>query len=145
MRAPAPNGRLHIQLWTCYFQPEPTGIAPVCTVWADGLRELGHHVEVVAAHPHYPEPRWGKRVLPYRESHNGMPLTRLPIWIGRETPRQRIRQELSFATAQLAAAPWLRRPDVLVAVSPSFPALLPAVLNSHLRNIPWLLWLHDIL
>jgi colanic acid biosynthesis glycosyl transferase WcaI len=145
MHRPAATGPLHIQLWTCYFDPEPTGIAPVCTVWADGLRELGHYVEVVAAHPHYPEPRWGRRLLPYRESLHGMPVTRLPIWVGRETPRQRIRQELTFASAQLAAAPWLRRPDVLVAVSPSFPALLPAVLNTRFRNIPWVLWLHDIL
>lgn len=136
---------LHIQLWSCSFHPEPTGIAPVCTVWAQGLRELGHFVEVVAAHPHYPEPRWGRRMLPYRELLEGIAITRLPIWIGRATPRQRIRQELSFATAQLAAAPWLRRPDVLVAVSPSFPALLPAIVSTRLRGVPWVLWLHDIL
>ena len=145
MHRPAATEALHVQLWTCYFDPEPTGIAPVCTVWAEGLRDLGHFVEVVAAHPHYPEPRWGKRVLPYRDSRNGIPVTRLPIWIGRATPRKRIRQELSFATAQLAAAPWLRRPDVLVAVSPSFPALLPAILSTRFRNIPWVLWLQDIL
>ncbi|MEA2142976.1 MAG: hypothetical protein QOI64_1406 [Solirubrobacteraceae bacterium] len=145
MPRPAATGALHVQLWTCYFDPEPTGIAPVCTVWANGLRERGHFVEVVAAHPHYPEPRWGKRILPYRESRDGIPLTRLPIWIGRATPRERIRQELSFATSQLAAAPWLRRPDILVVVSPSFPALLPAVLSTRFRDIPWILWLHDIL
>lgn len=145
MPLPAATGALRIQLWTCYFDPEPTGIAPVCTVWASGLRERGHTVEVVAAHPHYPEPRWGKRLRPYRDSRNGIPVTRLPIWIGRETPRKRIRQELSFAVAQLAAAPWLRRPDVLVAVSPSFPALLPAVVNTRCRGIPWILWLQDIL
>ena len=145
MHREAATGALHIQMWTCYFEPEPTGIAPVCSVWARGLRERGHFVEVVAAHPHYPEPRWGKRVLPYRETRNGIPLTRLPIWVGRATPRQRIRQELSFATAQLAAAPWLRRPDILVAVSPSFPALLPAVVSSRFRRVPWILWLQDIL
>jgi colanic acid biosynthesis glycosyl transferase WcaI len=145
MPRPAATRALHVQLWTCYFDPEPTGIAPVCTVWANGLRERGHTVEVVAAHPHYPEPRWGKRVFPYRDSRGGIPVTRLPIWIGRDTPRKRIRQELSFAMAQLAAAPWLQRPDVLVAVSPSFPALLPAVVSTRYRRIPWILWLQDIL
>ena len=47
--------------------------------------------------------------------------------------------------SQSAATPFLRRPDVLVSASPSFPALLPAMLNARARRVPWLLWLHDIL
>ena len=47
--------------------------------------------------------------------------------------------------AQFAALPALSRPDVLVSASPSFPALLPAIVNSRSRRIPWVLWLHDIL
>jgi len=47
--------------------------------------------------------------------------------------------------AQALVAPLLPRPDVLVAASPSFPALLPAVLSTSARSIPWVLWLHDIL
>jgi colanic acid biosynthesis glycosyl transferase WcaI len=48
-------------------------------------------------------------------------------------------------TAQALATPFLSRPDVLVSASPSFPALLPAVLNVRGRRIPWVLWLHDLL
>jgi colanic acid biosynthesis glycosyl transferase WcaI len=33
----------------------------------------------------------------------------------------------------------------MVVVSPSFPALLPAIVNARLRRVPWALWLHDIL
>jgi colanic acid biosynthesis glycosyl transferase WcaI len=33
----------------------------------------------------------------------------------------------------------------VIAVSPSFPALLPAILNARVRRLPWVLWLHDIL
>ncbi len=110
------------------------------------MRERGHEVDVVAAHPHYPEPAWGVRCWPYRELRDGVPVTRLPLWIGRATVTQRMRQEATFAGALALAAPWLgRRPDVIVAVSPSFPALGPAMLNAWARRVPWVLWLQDIL
>jgi colanic acid biosynthesis glycosyl transferase WcaI len=136
---------MKIQLWSYNFDPEPTGIGIVSTVWARGLRDRGHRVEVVAAHPHYPEPRWGTRVLPYREVREGIDVLRLPLWIGRASAAERYRQELTFLAAQSAATPFLSRPDVLVSVSPSFPALLPAVANVRARRIPWVLWLHDLL
>jgi colanic acid biosynthesis glycosyl transferase WcaI len=136
---------MNIQLWSYNYDPEPTGIGPVSRVWAEGLRDRGHHVEVVAAHPHYPEPVWGSRALPYREVRNGVPVLRLPLWIGRETAAERYRQELSFTAAQFVALPALSRPDVLVSASPSFPALLPAILNARVRRTPWVIWLHDIL
>lgn len=47
--------------------------------------------------------------------------------------------------SQFAALPALGRPDIVVSASPSFPALLPAIVNAGLRNLPWVLWLHDIL
>jgi colanic acid biosynthesis glycosyl transferase WcaI len=144
MSSPA-RGRLRIQLWSYNFDPEPTGIGIVSTVWARGLRDRGHEVEVVAAHPHYPEPRWGTRRLPYREVREGLRTLRLPLWIGRANAAERYRQELSFMAAQAAATPFLGRPDVLVSASPSFPALLPAVANVRARRIPWVLWLHDLL
>ncbi len=136
---------MRVQLWSYNYDPEPTGIGPVSTVWAKGLRELGHTVEVVAAHPHYPEPSWGTRSRPYRELRDGIPVLRLPLWVGRESSLQRYRQELSFMAAQALAAPFLSKPDVLVSASPSFPALLPAIVASRARRIPWVLWLHDIL
>jgi colanic acid biosynthesis glycosyl transferase WcaI len=137
--------RLNIQLWSYNFDPEPTGIGIVSTVWARGLRDRGHNVEVVAAHPHYPEPLWGTRATPYREVRDGIRVLRLPLWIGRASAAERYRQELTFMTAQALATPFLSRPDVLVSASPSFPALLPAVLNVRGRRIPWVLWLHDLL
>jgi len=136
---------LKIQLWSYNYAPEPTGIGPVSRVWAEGLRDRGHQVEVVAAHPHYPEPIWGSRILPYRENRAGIPVLRLPLWIGRGSAAERYRQELSFAAAQFAALPALAKPDVLVSASPSFPALLPAIVNALVRRAPWVLWLHDIL
>jgi colanic acid biosynthesis glycosyl transferase WcaI len=109
------------------------------------MRARGHDVDVVAAHPHYPEPAWGTRYAPYREERDGVRVLRLPLWIGRETAAQRIRQEVTFTATLALAAPWLGSPDVVVAVSPSFPALGPAMLNARARRIPWVLWLQDIL
>jgi colanic acid biosynthesis glycosyl transferase WcaI len=136
---------MRIQLWSYNYAPEVTGIAPVSEVWAKAMKDLGHEVDVVAAWPHYPEPRWDHPRRPYREVRDGIPVTRLPLWVGRGNTAQRIRQELSFAIAQTAAIPALKRPDVMVCASPSFPALAPAIVNARVRRIPWVLWLHDIL
>jgi colanic acid biosynthesis glycosyl transferase WcaI len=43
------------------------------------------------------------------------------------------------------ATPALGRPDAIVAVSPCFPALLPAVVASRARGVPLILWLQDLL
>jgi colanic acid biosynthesis glycosyl transferase WcaI len=136
---------LKIQLWSYNYDPEPTGIAPVSTCLAKGLAELGHNVSVVAAHPHYPEPRWNQPHRPYRELRDGIPVVRLPLWIGRDNALQRYRQEISYMAALTAAAPFTGRPDVLIGTSPSFPALLPTILKAEAGRTPWLLWLHDIL
>ncbi len=114
-------------------------------VWAEGLRDLGHEIDVVAAHPHYPAPEWGRRFFPYRETRGGIRVLRLPLWVGRASTAERYRQELTFLTAQFTALPFLGTPDVIVSGSPSFPALLPAMINTRLRRVPWVLWLHDML
>lgn len=136
---------MRIQLWSYNYDPEPSGIAPLSGVWARAMVARGHEVEVVAAHPHYPQPQWGRRLTPYREWRDGILVLRLPLWVGRASAAERIRQEASFATAMSLAAPMLRTPDVVVAVSPSFPALVPAMVNARARRIPWVLWLQDIL
>ncbi|HEY1237232.1 MAG TPA: glycosyltransferase family 4 protein [Solirubrobacterales bacterium] len=137
--------RGNLQLWSYNYDPEPTGIAPVSTCLAHQLRDRGWHVQVVAAHPHYPEPRWGRRLRPYRERRDGVRVLRLPLWVGRDSTGQRMRQEASFTAALLGAIPALGRPDVMLVTSPSFPALAAALVNAKLRSLPWILWLHDLL
>ena len=136
---------MRIQLWSYNYPPEPTGIAPVSAIWSEGMRAAGHEVNVVAAHPHYPIPRWGRALRPYREVREGVPLLRLPLMIGRDTSARRIRQELSYMASVAAALPFLGRPEILVSVSPSFPALLPAMANARTRRLSWVLWLQDVL
>jgi colanic acid biosynthesis glycosyl transferase WcaI len=84
------------------------------------------------------------RLRPYREERFGIPVLRLPIWVGRDSTRERLRQEASFAAMQLAVLPVLGRPDVIVSVSPCFFALGPAMLNIAVRRVPWILWLQDL-
>lgn len=135
---------MRIQLWSYNYDPEPQGIAPLTAMLARELLARGHDPLVVAAHPHYPEPRWGTRLRPYRERRDGVPVLRLPLWIGRDSGRQRIRQELSFTLAQTLAATVLPAADVLVGVTPSFPALAPLMATSAVRRTPWVMWLQDI-
>ena len=139
------RSQLRVQLWSYNYEPEPAGIGPVSAAAAKALRERGHQVDVVAAHPHYPAPAWGRRLRPYRERRDGVHVLRLPIWVGRDTSVARLRQEILFATTQVLASPLLPAADVIVAVSPSFPALLPAVISSTLRRTPLVLWIQDIL
>jgi colanic acid biosynthesis glycosyl transferase WcaI len=139
-----------VQLWSANFAPEPTGIAPVSTVLSEELVKRGWQVDVVASHPHYPEPRWGNRWRPYRQRRGDVSIVRLPLLVGRDTAKQRLLQEMSIVTSYLAATPalgppLLERPDVLLVVSPPFPALLAAVLNARLRGVPWVYWMHDLL
>jgi len=133
-----------VQLWSYNYDPEPTGIGPVSRVWAMAVAEAGWDVEVVAAHPHYPEPRWGKALKPYRERRDGIPVLRLPLWVGRDSGLQRLRQEASYALSLAAATPFVGRPDVIVAVSPCFPALATTIAFGRARRVPWVLWLQDL-
>lgn len=121
------------------------GIAPLAGVWAREMVDRGHTVEVVAAHPHYPEPVWGRRLRPYTERRDGIRVRRLPLFIGRDGARERLLQEGSFLASLALVSPLLDRPDVIVSTSPSFPALLPGMLSSRLRRVPWFIWLQDIL
>lgn len=119
-------------------------MGPISALWAREMRDRGHEVEVIAAHPHYPAGVWKQRVGPYREVRDGIRVTRLPLWIGHATTRQRVIEELTYMVAAAVAKPFMRRPDAIVTVSPAFLALLPAIMNVRVRRIPWVLWLQDI-
>jgi colanic acid biosynthesis glycosyl transferase WcaI len=135
---------MQIQLWSYNYDPEPQGIAPLSRMLAMELSERGHEVLVVSAHPHYPEPNWGMRLRPYRESRDGIPVLRLPLWIGRDSGAERVRQDLSFTLMQALVAPLLPATDAVIAVTPSFPALAPAMAFARARRVPWIMWLQDI-
>ena len=61
---------MRVQLWSYNYAPEPTGIAPVSRSLATGLRDAGHQVSVVGAHPHYPDA--GVGALPQARIESGV-------------------------------------------------------------------------
>jgi colanic acid biosynthesis glycosyl transferase WcaI len=136
---------LRLQLWSWNYEPEPTAMGPIAARWAEAMSARGHQVEVVTAHPHYPGPLWGRRVRPYRETRDGIPILRLPLVIGHRTTGERIMEEATYAAAAAAAAARPSAPDAAIAVSPSFLGLFPVLTSARLRRFPWILWLEDIL
>jgi len=135
---------MRIQLWSYNYDPEPQGIAPLSRTLARGLAARGHDLLVVSAHPHYPEPVWGRRIRPYRELRDGIPVFRLPLWPGRRSGLARVRQELSYLASLSAVAPLLPSPDAVIAVTPSFPSLMTAAIFGRARRVPWVMWVQDI-
>ena len=136
---------LRLQLWSWNYEPEPTAMGPIAARWAEAMCERGHRVEVITAHPHYPGPLWGRRVRPYRETRDGIPVLRLPLVIGHRTTGERIMEEATYAAAAAVAAALPSAPDAAVAVSPAFLGLFPVLASARLRRFPWILWLEDIL
>ena len=82
---------------------------------------------------------------PYREIRDGVHVLRLPLWVGRSSTSQRMRQEATFTAALMISLPLLGDCDVMLVTSPSFPALSAAILNARARRLPWALWMHDLL
>ncbi len=148
-RYPADPMKGRVQLWSSHYAPEPTGIGPVSRVLATALAASDWDVEVIAAHPHYPERGNGGRLRPSRELRDGIPVLRLPIYAARDSAGARLLQETSFTLCLLAALPFLgrpplRSPDVIVAASPSFLSLLQAIVAARPQTSPGH-WLHDLL
>lgn len=120
-------------------------MGPIATLWARHMTERGHEVSVVTAYPHYPRAFWGRRLRPRWEWRDAVHVLRLPLWIGHDSARARIREEVTFALSVTGALAMLPSPDVYVAVSPSFAGLAPLSAAAHVRRRPWVLWLQDIL
>lgn len=135
---------MRIHLWSIYYEPVPMGIGPVAAMLAKQLATAGNDVTVVASHPHYPSPAWGSSYRPRRRIRDGIDVIELPVFTGRANGWQRMLGELSYGAGQTAAALAPLRADVVVAAVPSLMAVPAASLYSRTRNVPWVLWLHDI-
>ena len=142
------NGpRLRVAILGLNYSPEPTGIAPYTTALAEDLARRGHHVRVLAAHPHYPAWRIMDGFGGWRSTsvEHGVEVTRLLHFVPRSpTHLQRMISELSFGV-RLALASW-RRPDVVVAVSPALFAdwVVRLRLRLSFRRPGTILWVQDL-
>lgn len=131
------------------YAPELTGIGKYSSELCEWLASRGHTVEVVTAHPYYPN--WvlaeGYDNRSYQhEIRNLVKVRRCPLYLPRVVPsgkRGRIMSHASFAISsvpKLLASVRQLRPDVLLAVTPSFLIAPVALAVSRMFGTPN--WLH---
>ncbi|MCI4658241.1 glycosyltransferase [Cryobacterium zhongshanensis] len=129
------------------FFPEVTGIAPYTSGLVRGLVDRGFNVDVLTAHPHYPE--WkvhagygGRKRIDFQD---GIQITRLPHYVpAKPEGFRRLASELSFGSRVLLAH-W-GRPDVIVMVSPALFSTAMAMFRARMsrRKPPISLWIQDL-
>jgi colanic acid biosynthesis glycosyl transferase WcaI len=132
------------------YAPEEIGIARYTTDMAVALVARGHHVEVIAGKPYYPQ--W-TTYLPFRargwhhRTEAGVAITRCPHYVpAQPNGRRRIIHLASFAAAALGPALRLvlrrgsARPQVVICVVPALLSVPVAWLAARLAGAK--LWVH---
>lgn len=139
---------MRIVVWGINYWPEPTGIAPFNAGMCEWLAERGHHVEMVSTFSYYPA--WKKlpedRGQLYRTDHRANVTVRR-CWHyvpAKVTSLKRIVHEASFITTSFLRMLTLRKPDVLVVVSPPLPLGVPAWIISRLWRRPYVFHVQDL-
>jgi colanic acid biosynthesis glycosyl transferase WcaI len=139
---------MRLILWGINYAPEPTGIAPFNTGLAEWLAARGHEVEVVTTFPYYPA--WRKRPEDrgrlYRTDRcAGVAVRRCWHYVpARVTALRRMLHEASYLATSLLRLLTLRRPDVLLVVSPPLPSGVPAWVVSRLWRRPYVFHVQDL-
>jgi len=115
-----------------------------CREWV----RLGHEVTVVTGVPNFPAGkvhRGYRNRLCQREQMDGIEVVRVWTYItGNEGFLRRILDYQSFMVSAILAAPWLRRPDVVVGTSPQFFTACAANVVSRLKGVPFVFELRDL-
>lgn len=139
---------MRIVVWGINYAPELTGIAVYNTALCEDLRERGHDVSMLTSFCYYPA--WRK--LPEDRGRlvrtdvvRGVPVHRCWHYVPRRVSTlRRIVHEASFVLVSLLRLFLLKRPDVLVVVSP--PLLLGVAAWCHrlLRGTPFVFHVQDL-
>lgn len=131
------------------FYPERVGIGVYTHDMCRFFVEAGHTVWAVTGFPFYPELRpqaasyTGRWFL--TERLHGITVHRCYARVPRRwNVRGRIALELSFAVSALARLATLRRPDVLVVVSPPFAPAVLACVTARARRVPVATHIQDL-
>jgi colanic acid biosynthesis glycosyl transferase WcaI len=137
---------MKILVHSIFYRPELTGVAKYTAEMCEWLAARGHEVEVVCPPPYYPQ--W-RVAAPYRqwryqrETLGGVRITRCPLWLPK-TPGgvKRIVYSLSFMASSwfVVLTRIFRRPDVVVAIEPSFLNAIPCLLLARMTGA--MAWLH---
>ena len=130
-----------------YYAPDSTGIAPYTTDLCETLAANGASVHAVVGVPHYPrwmvDPSYRKR-LRYRETRNGVRITRVRHFVPRQQDiLRRGIYELTFG-AGAAAASHQDQPDLVLGVTPNLAGAAAAARLARRRGVPLGLIVQDL-
>jgi colanic acid biosynthesis glycosyl transferase WcaI len=126
------------------YAPEHTGIAPYTAGMARGLSR-DYDVQVVTAHPHYPEWQIADGYGAWRrdELDQEVAVRRLRHYVpANPTGLTRVLSEVSFATRALASG--VRQPDLVISVSPALLPVLSARALAKRWGVPVGVVVHDL-
>lgn len=139
--------RLRVAIVTHYFWPENSRVNDLVAE----LSTRGHHVQVLAGHPNYPDGKFLDGyggLMPRRGTACGGSVLRVPgIPRKQGTNRQLLANYLSFATSATLLGPlMLHGPlDAVLAFQPSpMTVALPALALARLKHAPALMWIQDL-
>ena len=106
---------------TQYYPSEVGAAQARLSALASHLKRLGHSVQVVTAHPNYPDGRLERRDrfrLMRRESVDGIPVIRVWMFAATGAGFRRLASYLSFSVTSLFGSLVAKRPDVVFVESP---------------------------
>jgi glycosyltransferase involved in cell wall biosynthesis len=133
-------------MMTQWFDPEP---AFKGLVFAKGLRDAGHEVEVVTGFPNYP----GGKVYPgyrikwlQRDQMDGVLVNRVPLYPSHDSSAiGRVLNYVSFAVcACICGIFGVRKADVIYAYHPPMPVGLAAAVVGMFRRTPFVVDINDL-
>jgi colanic acid biosynthesis glycosyl transferase WcaI len=145
------NGFKRILICGINYAPELTGIGKYTGELASWLARQGHEVQVVTAHPYYPD--WEihqshKGKLWTKEMIEGVKVYRCPLYVPKVlTSFKRILHEFSFLLAMLPI--WLRmlfqkKFDVVLCISPPFHIGILPLIYAKIRGVRFINHIQDL-
>jgi lipopolysaccharide/colanic/teichoic acid biosynthesis glycosyltransferase/glycosyltransferase involved in cell wall biosynthesis len=136
---------MRVLMLTQWFDPEPTFKGQL---FAQELRRLGHHVEVITGFPNYPGGRLypGYRVRAYqRDVVDGIVVHRVPLYPSHDASAgKRVLNYGSFALSATVKILSGRRPDVVYVYHPPGTVALPAMVARLVRGVPFVYDVQDL-
>jgi FkbM family methyltransferase len=130
------------------YTPEATGIGPYTAGLAEHLAGQGHDVLVSTTFPHYPQWRWQPPVAGWRRTErlNGVEVRRTRVILPRRRRQAgwRITYDTSFAGAALLNCAVMRRPDVVLCVTPPVQTAFAGALLARRWRVPLILLVKDL-
>lgn len=142
-----------VLIFTMYYWPESTGIAPMATDLAEYLTKQGWQVSVITGFPAYPKWKVDKAYrgrLFQHERQGDVDIYRVWVYvpslpkIGVMKAWKRIAFDTTLATSGFPRALTLQRQDVIVSICPPLQTGLASMALKKLWRAPILYWLQDI-